>query len=39
MTDCHVKELMENNFEFQEDQKNGLPTIEDSMPPEIQLRS
>jgi hypothetical protein len=39
MTECHVKELMENNYEFLEDKKNGQPSMEDSMPPEIPLRS
>ena len=37
MMKCHVKELMDNNYEFLENKK--VVTIEDSMPPEILLRS
>jgi hypothetical protein len=39
MSQCHIKELMENNFEFTEDDKTGQAAIENSMPPEIPLRS
>jgi hypothetical protein len=39
MTQCHIKELMENNFEFTENDQTGQTAIENSMPPEIPLRS
>jgi hypothetical protein len=39
MSDCHVKELMENNYEFLDEQKSGQPAMEDLMAPEIPLRS
>ena len=39
MTTCHVRELLDNNFEFlQEDKANGTE-LENVMPPEIPLRS
>ena len=37
MVTCHIKELMENNFEFVED--SGAAAVENSMPPEIPMRS
>ena len=37
MIKCHVKELMDNNYEFLDNKK--IVSIEDSMPPEILLRS
>ena len=37
MVTCHIKELMENNFEFLED--SGATAVENSMPPEIPMRS
>ena len=37
MITCHIKELMENNFEFNED--SGAAAVENSMPPEIPMRS
>lgn len=39
MTNCHVRELMENNFEFMQDEKTGTDALENVMPPEIPLRS
>lgn len=39
MTTCHVKELMENNYEFVQDEKTGTDALENVMPPEIPLRS
>lgn len=37
MITCHIKELMEHNFEFSED--SGAVAVENSMPPEIPMRS
>ena len=37
MITCHIKELMENDFEFNED--SGAAAVENSMPPEIPMRS
>jgi Leucine-rich repeat (LRR) protein len=37
MNTCHIKELMENNYEFSED--SGAAAVENSMPPEIPMRS
>lgn len=39
MTTCHIGELMENHYEFPDDDKSGAAAIENSMPPEIPLRS
>jgi hypothetical protein len=39
MNTCHIQELMDNNYEFVEDEKTGQAAIENSMPPEIPLRS
>ena len=39
MTQCHIKELMDNNYEFIEDDRSGQTAIENTMPPEIPLRS
>ena len=40
MVQYHIKELMENQFEFAEDDQNsGQAAIENSMPPDICLRS
>jgi len=39
MSECHIKELMDNNYEFTDDKKNGKPAMEDLMAPEIPLRS
>ena len=40
MVQYHIKELMENQFEFvEEDQNSGQTAIENSMPPDIALRS
>lgn len=39
MTTCHIKELMDNNYEFTEGEMSGAAAIENSMPPEIPLRS
>jgi hypothetical protein len=40
MVQYHIKELMENQFEFAEDDQNtGQAAIENSMPPDISLRS
>ena len=36
---CHIQELIENKYEFVEDEKTGQTAIENSMPPEIPLRS
>ena len=33
----HIKELMDHNYEFSEDQ--GAAAVENSMPPEIPMRS
>ena len=33
----HIRELMENNYEFNED--SGAAAVENSMPPEIPMRS
>ena len=37
MVNCHIKELMENKYEFSED--SGAAAVENSMPPEIPMRS
>ena len=37
LTTCHIKELMDNNYEFSED--TGAAAVENSMPPEIPMRS
>lgn len=37
MTTCHVKELMENQYEFIEDEPTS--SLESAMAPEIPLRS
>lgn len=37
MVTCHIKELLDNNFEFNED--SGATAVENSMPPEIPMRS
>lgn len=40
MVQFHIKELMENYYEFVEDDPNSAKaTVEDSMPPEIPIRS
>ena len=40
MVQFHIKELMENYYEFVEDDQNSTKAaVEDSMPPEIPLRS
>lgn len=40
MVRFHIKELMENYYEFQEDDQNSAKTaVEDSLPPDIPLRS
>ena len=39
MSTCHIGELMENHYEFPEDDKSGAAAIENSMPPQISLRS
>jgi len=40
MVQFHIKELMENYYEFVEDDQNSAQTaIENSMPPDIPLRS
>jgi len=39
MVACHIQELMENHYEFLEDDKSGAQAIENSMAPEIPLRS
>lgn len=39
MVRFHIKELIENRFEFVEDEHNAKTAVEDSMPPEIPLRS
>jgi hypothetical protein len=36
MTTCHVKELMDNQYEFEDDDNLSL---DEQMPPEIPLRS
>ena len=37
MITSHIKELMENQYEFNED--SGAAAVENSMPPEIPMRS
>ena len=37
MITCHIKELMDNQYEFNED--SGAAAVENSMPPEIPMRS
>lgn len=37
MISCHIKELMDHNYEFSED--SGAAAVENSMPPEIPMRS
>ena len=39
MVRFHIKELIENRFEFVEDEHTAKTAVEDSMPPEIPLRS
>ena len=39
MVTCHIQELMSNRYEFQEDEKSGQAAVENSMPPEIPMRS
>ena len=40
MVQYHIKELMDNQYEFaEEDQNSGQAAIENSMPPDIALRS
>jgi len=40
MVQYHIKELMENQYEFaEEDQNSGQAAIENSMPPDIAIRS
>lgn len=39
MTTCHVRELMENNYEFVDEDKTGQGLLENQLPPEIPLRS
>lgn len=36
---CHIQELIDNKYEFVEDEKTGQAAIENSMPPEIPFRS
>ena len=36
---CHIQELVDNKYEFVEDEKTGQAAIENSMPPEIPFRS
>lgn len=36
---CHIQELIENKYEFVEDEKTGQIAIENSMPPEIPFRT
>lgn len=33
MTSCHITELMENHYEFIEEEKSGASAIENLMPP------
>jgi len=41
MMSCHIMEMMENNYEFVEDDEtnSGKAAIENSLPPDIPLRS
>ena len=40
MVQCHIKELMDNYYEFAEDDQNtAQAAIENSMPPDIPQRS
>jgi hypothetical protein len=39
MQTCHISELMENHYEFIEDDQIAANAVENSMPPEIPLRS
>lgn len=40
MCQCHIKELMDNYYEFVEDDQNSAQAaIENSMPPDIPVRS
>lgn len=39
MFTCHIKELLDNNYEFVENDKTGQAAVENSMPPEIPMRS
>lgn len=39
MNQCHIGELLNNNFEFLEEEKTAKTVMESSVPPEIPLRS
>lgn len=39
MKSCHIDELMNNQFQFVEEENNAQSAIENSMPPEIPIRS
>ena len=39
MFTCHIKELLDNNYEFVENDKSGQQAVENSMPPEIPMRN
>lgn len=36
---CHIQELIDNKYEFIEEEKSGQAAIENSMPPEIPFRT
>jgi Leucine-rich repeat/Leucine Rich repeats (2 copies) len=36
---CHIQELIDNKYDFVEDEKTGQSAIENSMPPEIPFRT
>ena len=39
MFTCHIKELLDNNYEFVDNDKTGQAAVENAMPPEIPMRS
>ena len=39
MRSCHIEELLNNGFQFQDEENSTQSVIENSMPPEIPLRS